>query len=163
MTCTHSQRGATPVGILADLEAIAAASVTCLRPRHDGAESQSKVSNGLAAGLGSVQGRKASQAFDQFCALCSMHGCRPMIQYDVNCHFFGSDEDCSATFITTAADGEQADAMLTARVLVQPNIAPPIASLATDFGLALKQIHLGAPEALDGQSKPLFPPKVTLH
>ena len=163
MTCTHSQPGATPVGILTDLEAIAAASVIYLRLWHNGAESQSKVWNEFAVGLGSVQGRAALQAFDQLCALYAMHGRRPMIHHDVSCHCLGSDEACYANFITTAADGEHADAMLIATLLVQPNIAPLIASLATDFGRALKQMHLGAPKALDRQSKSLFPPKVTLH
>ena len=148
MTRTHSQPEATPVGILTDLEAIAVASVIYLRLWHNGAESQSKVWNELAVGLGSVQGRKALQAFDQLRALWEMHGRRPMIQHDVNCHCLGPDEACFANFITTAADGEHADAMLIATLLVQPNIAPLIASLATDFGLALKQMHLGAPKAL---------------
>ena len=163
MTCMHSDAGATPVGILADLNAVAAASVIYLRLWHDGAKSQSKIWNQFAVTLGFAQGRKSLQAFDRLCALCALHGHQPMIKRTVNCHYLGSDEACFANFITTAADGVQADAMLIATLLVPPNIAPLITSLATDFGMALKQMHLDTPKALDGQIKPLFPPQVTLH
>ena len=87
----HSDAGATPVGILADLNAVAAASVIYLRLWHDGAESQSKIWNQFAVTLGFAQGRKSLQAFDRFCALCALHGHRPMIKRTVNCHYLGSD------------------------------------------------------------------------
>ena len=59
-----------------------------------------------------------------------------------------SDESCFAKFIATAVDGERDDAPLIATLLVRPDVAPLIASLATNFGLALKRMHLVSPREL---------------
>ena len=56
----------------------------------------------------------------------------------------GSDEACFANFIATAVDGEREDTLLIATLLVRPDIAPIIASLATQFGLALKRMQMKA-------------------
>ena len=67
------------------------------------------------------------------------------MRHSVTCKCLGSDESCFANFIATATDGQREDAMLIATLLVRANMAPLVASLAADFGLALKRMRLSAP------------------
>jgi hypothetical protein len=145
MSDAQQNRGGAPVGFITELGAIEAASVIYLRLWCDGPDSQSLVRNDFALGLGPDQGRKAMQSFEDLCRLCARHGRRPLMRHSVQCKCIGSDESCFANFIATAVDGEREDALLIATLLVRPDVAPLIASLATDFGLALKRMHLAAP------------------
>lgn len=147
MTAAQHRRGCAPVGYVAELDRIEAASVIYLRLWSESAETRSQVWNDLATGLGRDHARKAIQSFEQLCSLCVKHGRRPLMCHSVQCKCLGSDESCFANFIATASEGEREDAMLIATLLVRPDIAPLIASLAADFGLALRKMHLNAPRA----------------
>lgn len=145
MTNAQQNRGGAPVGFITELDSIEAASVIYLRLWCDGPEAQSLVCNDFANGLGPDQGRKAIKSLEELCSLCAQHGRRPLMRHSVQCKCIGSDESCFANFIATAVDGEREDALLIATLLVRPDVAPLIASLATNFGLALKRMHLVAP------------------
>lgn len=145
MTAPRNQRGGAPVGHIAELAGIEAASVIYLRLWCDGPESRAAIWNDFAAALGPDRGRMALRSFEDLCGLCVRHGRRPLIRHSVKCRCIGSDESCFANFIAAAAEGEQEDAMLIATLLVRPDIAPVIVSLAADFGLALKRMHLSTP------------------
>ena len=56
---------------------------------------------------------------------------------------------CFANFVMTAATGERDDAMLIATLLVRPDVAPVVTSVATEVGLALCQMSLRLPLAAD--------------
>ncbi len=159
MTSAVEKRGGAPVGMLTDLDSVAAASVIYLRMWCNGPETQVDVWNDLAKALGSQRGRKALETFEDLCGLCARHGRRPLMRHSVQCKCIGADEACFANFIATAADGERDDAMLMATLLVRADVAPIIASLATDFGLALKQMNLAAPREVALQ----HPNHTTLH
>ena len=148
MTAAQQNRGGAPVGYITELDSIEAASVIYLRLWCDGGESQAKVCTDFTNSLGTHQGRKAWQTFQELCNLCAIHGRRPLMRHSVECKCIGSDESCFANFIATATDGEREDTLLIATLLVRPDVAPLIASLATDFGLALKRMHLAAPRDL---------------
>jgi hypothetical protein len=148
MTDAQHNRGGAPVGFITELDSIEAASIIYLRLWCDGPEAQSVVWNDFASVLGPTQGRKALQSFEELCALCAKHGRRPLMRHSVQCKCIGSDESCFANFIATATYGEREDALLIATLLVRPDVAPLIASLATNFGLALKRMHLAAPREL---------------
>jgi hypothetical protein len=148
MTVAQHNRGGAPVGFITELDSIEAASVIYLRLWCDGPDAQSQVCSDFTNGLGTEQGRKAFQAFEELCVLCARHGRRPLMRHSVQCKCIGADESCFANFIATATEGEREDALLIATLLVRPDVAPLIASLATNFGLALKRMHIAAPRDL---------------
>lgn len=145
MNNAQHNRGGVPVGLITELNGIQAASVIYLRLWCDGPAAQSRMCADFSSKLGPVQGRKAIQAFEQLCSLCAKHGRRPLLRHSVQCKCIGSDESCFANFIATATEGDREDAMLIATLLVRADVAPLIAALATDVGLALKQMQLTAP------------------
>ena len=149
------KRGGAPVGFITELSGIEAASVIYLRLWCNGPDTQAEVWNDFASALGSAPGREALRSFEQLCGLCSRHGRRPLMRHSVSCKCLGSDEACFANFIATAADGEREDAMMIATLLVRPDVAPQVAALAADFGMALKRMRLCSPaEMVRPQTSP---------
>lgn len=140
-----TNRGGATVGMITDLDAIAAASVIYLRMWCNGPEGQHNVQNDFACALGADRGHRALETFTELCRLCAHHGRRPLMHHAISCKCIGADEACFANFVAIAADGDRNDAMLIATLLVRPDVAPAIAALAMDFGLALKQMNLAAP------------------
>ena len=159
MIDAQQNRGGAPVGFITELDSIEAASVIYLRLWCDGPDAQAQVWNDFASGLGPDQGRKAVQSFEELCRLCARHGRRPLMRHSVQCKCLGADESCFANFIATAADGEREDALLIATLLVRPDVAPLITSHATNFGLALKRMHLASPREMTTSA----PSTQTLH
>lgn len=148
MTRRQLQRGGAPVGFLAELDGIEAASVIYLRLWADGPESQAEGWNDFALSLGTTSGRRALKSFEDLCDLCARHGRRPLMRHSVSCKCLGADESCFANFVATAAEGDREDAMLIATLLVRPDMAPLVTSLACNVGLALKRMRLKAPRDL---------------
>ena len=163
MTSAQEKRGGAPVGFITELDGIEAASVIYLRLWCDGPDSQESVWNDFASSLGADQGRKALKSFEHLCSLCSKYGRRPLMRHSVNCKCLGSDESCFANFIGTAVTGDRDDAMLIATLLVLPDVAPLLTSIATDFGLALKRMNLRAPRHLAGKDQTFQSQPTTLH
>jgi len=148
MTVQAHNRGGAPVGFVAGLDSIEAASVIYLRLWSDGPDARAQVWSDFANTLGSDQGKKALKSFEDLCALCAHHGRRPLMRHSVHCKCLGADESCFANFIATAATGDREDAMLMATLLVRPDVAPLVASLATDVGLAFMRMRPQAPRDL---------------
>jgi hypothetical protein len=138
--------------MIAELDAIEAASVIYLRLWSDGPDARMQVRKDFISALGQNQGDKAFHAFEQICSLCARHGRRPLMRHSVNCKCLGADESCFANFIATATDGDRDDAMLIATLLVRPDVAPIITACAFDFGIALSRMHLGAPRDYAAQN-----------
>lgn len=151
MTDAHPPRGGAPVGYLTELDSVEAASVLYLRLWSDGPDAQAQILNDFATALGADRGKRALQSFESLCSLCAQHGRRPLMRHSVRCKCIGADESCFANFVAAAATGNREDAMLIATLLVRPDVAPLIASLAADFGLALTQMRLAAPRDLTPQ------------
>ena len=145
MTARSSNRGGAPVGFINELDSIEAAAVIYLRLWCDGPDAQAQVWNDFATSLGADQGRKAVTSFEDLCSLCARHGRRPLMRHSVHCKCLGADESCFANFIATAATGEREDALLMATLLVRPDVAPLIASLAAEVGMAFLRMRLSAP------------------
>ena len=78
MITAKEKRGGAPVGFLAELDGIGAASIIYLRMWHNGPESQADVWTDLSSSLGADHGRKALKAFETLCSLCSQHGRRQL-------------------------------------------------------------------------------------
>lgn len=143
MTRDPYKRGGASVGLISDLSDIEAASVLYFRMWFDGPTTQAQVTSDIKAILGQAHGKAALRSFEQLCNLFSRYGRRPLMRHSVMCKCLGSDESCFANFIATATDGDHEDAMLIATLFVRGDMAPLIASLAADFGLALKKMRLG--------------------
>lgn len=160
MTEHPKNRGGAPVSFLTELDSVEAAAVIYLRLWCDGPDAQAQVWHDFALMLGPNQGRKACKSFEDLCSLCSRHGRRPLMRHSVHCKCLGADESCFANFIATAATGDREDALMIATLLVRPDMAPLIASLAADVGFALKQMHLSAPRDAAHHT---YTPNQTLH
>ena len=144
MTVAHSHRGGATIGHLQDFDAVATASIVYLRMWGERPAGQSRVHRDLMCTLGEQRGGHACDVFAELNSICERHARRPLMHYPVRCKCVGADEACFAHFIATAADGDAADALMFAMVLVRPDVAPVVAGLAAQFGLALKQMNLAA-------------------
>ena len=153
MSIAQDKRGGAPVGLIAELDGIEAASVIYLRLWYDGSEAKAAVWNDFAYSLGTDHGRRAFKSFEDLCNLCTTHGRRPLMRHSLNCKCLGADESCFANFIACAAAGDREDAMLIATLLVRPDVAPLITALATDFGHALMRMNLAAPKDIPSQNE----------
>ncbi len=142
MNVQNVNRGGAPVGFLSELSQIEASVVIYMRLWCDGKAAQQAVWNDFASNLGTDRGRKAIGSLEQLFGLCAKHGRRPMMRHSVNCKCLGADESCFANFVRAATEGEHEDALLIATLLVRADFAPLITSLASDVGLALKQMAL---------------------
>ena len=130
------------MGHVDELGPIEAGAVRCLRLWCDGPDAQAQVWNDFATALGPEKGREALRSFETLCALCAEHGRRPLMRHAVTCKCLGADESCFANFVGYASEGEVQDALMIATVMVRPDIAPSLVSLAQDFGLALRRMAL---------------------
>jgi hypothetical protein len=77
------------------------------------------------------------------------------MRHGLDCKCFGADESCFANFIGYASEGAREDALMIAMTLVEPEKAHILASLAEDFGLALRDITSKcrlSNSAFDGQT-----------
>jgi len=145
MSSAQKNRGGAPVGHIADLEGIEAASVIYLRLWCDGPKAQASMWDDFASSLGSGHADRALKVSEDLFDLCAKHGRRPLMRHAVSCRCVGADEACFANFIATAATGAREDAMLIATLLVRADVAPLVTALATDFGHALMRMTLAAP------------------
>lgn len=140
MMTPAERRGGAPVGFLQNLDPVEASAVIYMRMWFDGASSQSLVWNDFATALGSQNGRRALNDFEQLCGLCAKHGRRPLIRHSVGCKCLGGDEATFANIIGFASDGALEDAFLMAANLVRPDMAAAIVTLAESFGTTLKHM-----------------------
>ncbi len=139
MRSTALSRGGATVGSLATLPALEAEAVLCLRHWFSGPEARRRMQAQLSATLGSEGAEDAVKHFGQLCQLCLSHVRRPLVRHGLQCDCQGADENVFANFIACAAEGDHADAMMMATLIVAPQMAPGLMSAATEFGQALKQ------------------------
>jgi hypothetical protein len=125
--------GGAAVGHLADLDAIEAAAVMCLR-LWPGA--------GVPAGPFGGAGREALAAVAALCRHAVDHARLPILRHSPTCPCIGADEACFARMISAATAGDREDAMLIAVLMVRADAAPGLAALAEAAGLVLKRMTL---------------------
>ncbi|MEY1554076.1 hypothetical protein AB3Y40_00440 [Yoonia sp. R2331] len=147
MNAMIPERGGAAVGHLQDYDSLKATAVIYLRMWCDGPDMQSIVQHDMTQALGAARGQRVFEAFCDLCRLCAHHGRRPLAHHALHCKCVGADEASFAQFIASATEGDREDAMLIAILLVRPDVAPVITSLATQFGISLKQMKLCARRA----------------
>ncbi len=143
MRAVNSQRGAAPVGYIAELDPIGTGAVLYLRLWSDGSNSRLAVRNDFMTALGSERGARALKSIEALCDLCVRYGHRPLTLHGVACACLGADESWFANFIGCASEGAREDAFLMATNIVRPDMAGILAGFAEDFGLALRRIAIG--------------------
>ena len=158
MSHQPSPRGGATVGVLSELPPLEAGAVVYLRCWFDGPESRNQLRRDFYDLLGVDYANAALDKFAQLCQLCAQHGRRPLVRHGLSCTCLGADENCFANFIACATEGEREDAMLLATLLVRPDMAPSLMGLATQFGLALKQMTANLSSELQSR-----PSSATLH
>lgn len=149
---TPVSRGGARVGQLADLGPIEVGAVMYLRLWGDGASGRLDAVSDLGIALGGDQGQAALQVLDRLCSLCAHHGRRPLIRHGLGCSCLGADENCFAQMIASAAEGAREDAMMMASLIVRPDFAPALASLAEEFGLVLHRMTRRTPVPTTGHT-----------
>ena len=142
MNSNVSHRGGSSIGYLADLDAVAAAAVLYLRMWAGGIDGQHRVQQDLTNLLGDDRGHGAFETFAHLNEMCALHARRPLMHHTPQCKGLCADEACVGQFVSTAADGDAADTRLVATLIVRPDVAPIVAGLAAQFGLAIKQMNL---------------------
>ena len=151
MNAAWSQRGAAPVGFLADLGAVEAAAVRCLRSWSDGAGAWDSLIGDLARGLGPDGSARATKALETLCDLAMRHGRRPLMRRAAPCGQVGADEACFAHFVAAASEGAREDALMIALAMLRPDIAMQAVALAEEAGLALRLMTLRSAAEHRGQ------------
>ncbi|SFR59167.1 hypothetical protein SAMN04488005_3093 [Yoonia tamlensis] len=142
MTVPSANPGGAAVGQLSEQPPLTRYVAMYFRMWCDGPEGQTAVWQDLAAGLGERHGRTAMENLETLFDLCARYRRRPLMRHAVGCKCLGADEACFSHFVTTAAEGDNQDAMLIATLIVRADIAPLITPLAADFGRALKRMIL---------------------
>lgn len=149
MKMDFSLRGAIVVGDLADLPPTEAEAVRCLRGWRDGGAARSQLAERFEAALGRSGGEHAANTLAAICEHCRRHGRRPMTGRRPGSARLCADEACFADLVALAGAGQREDAFLMATMLVRPDMAPCLVSLAETLALTLRRIALrtGAPAA----------------
>ena len=153
------RRAKAPAGHLDELHCTEATSVIYFRLWSEGDGARAQIASDFNKDLGMIDGNKAFRALETFWQLLTLHKVKPLAQYSLHCVYIGIDESCLANFINTAGDGNKADALLIARLLVSPHVAEFLTSCASEFGLALKRIKHRTPEYLTLS----LPKIITIH
>lgn len=142
---TGPSRGGTSVGLISDLPPLEAAAIRYLRYWFSGAGPRSDLHQAFCASLGPDLAESAYESFGELCDYCVQHGRRPLVRHGLTCSCLGADENCFANLVAAAAQGEIADADLLASLLVAPQKARTLSTLATQSALFIQQMTPGQP------------------
>ena len=154
-------RGATPVGEIDGLPPVELATVVCLRLWCDGTEARDGLRREAARSLGPGFGPEWTEALGNFLDVMLHFGRRPILRHAIGCRCLGADESAVATMVAAATAGEREDAMLIGMLLVRPDMAPSLASLAETVGLGLKRMSVPTPRPPAGAT--VHPAHPTRH
>ena len=147
-----AQRGAAPVGQLAYLPVVEAASVIYLRHWCAEVGKESLIETEFENSLGEHRGRHVSTQFRSLCEMCFSHARRPFVRHTIGCKCVGADEACFANLVASASEADTEDAMMIATLIVRAEVAPLITSLAVEVGMGLKQMQLARPQGFTPSS-----------
>jgi hypothetical protein len=129
--------GAVAVGRLAELPPLERRVIRCLRLWCDEPQAPHGLTADLAARRGTAAAEGIAADFGELMQCFVRHARRPMLRHDVDCPCAGPDECVFASFVALAAEGAREDAVLMAALMVRPDVALPLATLAEAIGLEL--------------------------
>lgn len=131
------QRGAAPVGVLADLPGLEQGAVLLLRQWCGGEDGRIAVAEDFARSLGEERGARAVNALAHLLTLLAHHGRRPFMRHDLTCACLGGDESAFAQMVAASAAGDTEDAMAFALTMMPAAIAYEAVQTAEGLGLMI--------------------------
>lgn len=139
-------RGGAAVGLLTDLPPLEAGAVRYFRYWFSGSEARADLRQAFSGTLAPDLADSAFDCFGQLCDFCVTHGRRPLVRHGMTCSCLGADENCFANLVAAATQGEVADAELLASLIVTPQKAQTLSTLAAQTGLFLQRMTNGVPQ-----------------
>ncbi|MGB0660037.1 MAG: hypothetical protein ACPGNV_07635 [Mangrovicoccus sp.] len=134
--------GAAAIGWLSHLPEAEAETVVFLRLWCDGEIGQAEVRAAFEQRFGGSLASQMAQDLHDLVSLLTRHARRPLCRHEVTSPCVAMDECALARFIGIAARGDHEDALMFAMLLVRPDIAPGLTTLAQQVGVALHQLSL---------------------
>ncbi|QCO57647.1 hypothetical protein EOK75_18310 (plasmid) [Pseudorhodobacter turbinis] len=134
------QRGAAPVGTLAELPGVERRAVLYLRKWCEGPQGREAVAADVSR---SFDAPRAAQTVNRFADLLEVVlRCprRPLMRHGSDCGCFGGDESTFAHMIAASAAGDREDAMAFALTLMHPGEAFQAVQVAEDVGLSFLEL-----------------------
>ena len=133
MSVAARHPGGAPVARLDGLPPLERRVIRCLRLWYAGPEGEPAV----RWEIGRDGAGELARRFGELLDLTAGSARRPMLRHDVDCPCAGADECVFARFVALAAEGAREDAVLMAALMVRPDMALPLATLAEAIGLEL--------------------------
>ena len=136
MTAGERNLGGTPVARLDGLPPLERRVIRCLRLWCAGAEGERAVRCEIARDDADA-GDRLARSFGELIRVTAGNARRPLLGHALECPCAGSDECIFARFVALAAEGSREEAILIAALMVRPELAIYLASVAEEVGLGL--------------------------
>ncbi len=133
-------RGAAPVGHLAELPDVERGAVLFLRHWCEGDEARAAIARDFALVFGAEQGAELACAQDQLMRLVLGQARRPLMRHSDGCTCIGGDESAFAQMVAAAASGDDDLAAMFALTLIAAPAVGSVLPLAERLGLAYADI-----------------------
>ena len=136
----HARFGATPVGLLVELEDIEERSISIFRAFNSHEHDRFDLISYLLISLGSTRGKEFITCLKEINEILQEHGRRRFEFRRVNCRCIGSDEALLAEIIRTSSVDQIDDVITMSSLFLKPNLIISFTKLTEQFSLDLKNL-----------------------
>ena len=136
----HARFGATPVGLLVELEDIEERSISIFRAFNSHEHDRFDLISYLLISLGSTRGKEFITCLKEISEILQEHGRRRFEFRRVNCRCIGSDEALLAEIIRTSSLDQIDDVITMSSLFLKPNLIISFTKLTEQFSLDLKNL-----------------------
>ena len=136
----HARFGATPVGLLVELEDIEERSISIFRAFNSHEHDRFDLISYLLISLGSTRGKEFITCLKEISEILQEHGRRRFEFRRVNCRCIGSDEALLAEIIRTSSVDQIDDVITMSSLFLKPNLIISFTKLTGQFSLDLKNL-----------------------
>ena len=136
----HARFGATPVGLLVELEDIEERSISIFRAFNSHEHDRFDLISYLLISLGSTRGKEFITCLKEINEIFQEQGRRRFEFRRVNCRCIGSDEALLAEIIRTSSVDQIDDVITMSSLFLKPNLIISFTKLTEQFSLDLKNL-----------------------
>ena len=136
----HARFGATPVGLLVELEDIEERSISIFRAFNSHEHDRFDLISYLLISLGRTRGKEFINCLKEINEILQEHGRRRFEFRRVNCRCIGSDEALLAEIIRTSSLDQIDDVITMSSLFLKPNLIISFTKLTEQFSLDLKNL-----------------------
>ena len=136
----HARFGATPVGLLVELEDIEERSISIFRSLNSHEHDRFDLISHLLISLGRARGKEFINCLNEINEILQKHGRRRFEFRKVNCRCIGSDEALLAEIIRTSSVDQIDDVITMSSLFLNPNLIISFAKLTEHFSSELKNL-----------------------